>query len=478
MRRAIPILIWVVAGASLSGQHWPSFRGPNASGVADGHSTPVTWNAATGENVVWKSPIPGVAVSSPIVWGDRVFVSTAVSSDPAAGIRTGLYGDVEPVNDVSKHSWRVIALDKRTGKIVWDRTAHEGAPKTKRHPKSSQASPTPVTDGRHVVVSFGSEGLYAYDFDGKLLWTRDLGVLNAGWFYDPDYEWGVGSSPIIWKNLVIVQCDIQAHSFIAAFDLETGKEAWRTAREEIPSWATPTIFENQGRAELVTQGTKFTRGYDPKTGKELWRLAGHSEITIPTPIIGPGVVIVTNGYRGVQPIYAIKPGATGDITLKTDQTTSEFIAWSTNRGGPYIPTPIIYGDHLYVLLNNGALSAYNVKSGARVYQERLGGTGGSFSASPVAADGKIYCASEDGDVFVVKAGPTYELIAKNSIGQVVMATPAISDGLIIVRGLKDIFALGERPTPKPSGEQVIRQPSWPHSMRLPMRSPSGPGPHN
>jgi outer membrane protein assembly factor BamB len=443
-RRAITIIAWMLACGSVSGQHWPSFRGPAASGVADGSPTPVKWSAATGENILWKTPLAGVAVSSPIVWGDRIFVSTAVSSDPNVGIRTGLYGDVEPLNDQSKHAWKLIALDKRTGKVVWDRVAHEGIPKTKRHPKSSQASPTPVTDGRRVIVSFGSEGLYAYDFDGKLVWTRDLGVLNAGWFYDPDYEWGIGSSPIIWKNLVIVQCDIQKNSFIAAFDVATGEPAWRTAREEIPSWSTPAIYESNGRAELVTQATTFTRGYDPATGKELWRLAGNSEIAIPTPIVGPGLIIVTNGYRGVQPIFAIKPGATGNITLTGDQTKSDFVAWSTKHGGPYIPTPVIYGEHLYVLLNNGVLAAYDVRTGDRLYQERLG-PGGSFSASPVAADGKIYLLSEDGDVFVVKAGPKYELLATNPMGEVLMATPAISSGVIIIRGLKDVFAIGQRP---------------------------------
>ena len=450
MRRAMPILVWLIACASVSGQHWPSFRGPNASGVSDGHPTLVKWNAPSGESVLWKTPIPGVAVSSPVVWGDRVFVSTAVSSDPHATIRTGLYGDVEPSSDLSRHSWRLVALDKRTGKVLWERVAHEGVPRTKRHPKSSQASPTPVTDGRHVVVSFGSEGLYTYDVDGKLLWKRDLGVLNAGWFYDPDYEWGVGSSPIIWKSSVIVQCDIQKNSFIAAFDVATGQPLWRTPREEIPSWSTPAIYEGNGRAELVTQATNFTRGYDPSTGQELWRLAGNSEITIPTPIIGANLIIVTNGYRGVQPIYAIKPGAKGDITLKGEQTQSEFIAWSTKRGGPYIPTPLIYRDQLYVCSNNGVLSAYGVRTGQRLYQERLGGTGGSFSASPVAADGKIYLASEDGDVFVIKAGPTYELLATNSMGEALMATPAISEGLIIIRGLKDVFAIGQPTTTKPS----------------------------
>ena len=451
MRRSASVATWMVSWsvawialcAVISAQNWPSFRGPSASGVADGAPTAVKWNAATGENVLWKTPVPGVAVSSPIVWGDRVFVSTAVSSDPAAGIRTGLYGDVEPAKDVSKHAWKLVALDKRTGKVLWERVAHEGIPKTKRHPKSSQASATPVTDGRRVIVSFGSEGLYAYDVDGKLLWTRDLGVLNAGWFYDPDYEWGIGSSPIIWKNLVIVQCDIQKGSFLAAFDVATGAPVWRTTREEIPSWSTPAIYESDGHAELVTQATTFTRGYDPATGKELWRLSGNSEITIPTPIAGPGLIIVTNGYQRIQPIFAIKPGATGDITLKADQTTNPSIAWSTPRGGPYIPTPIIYGEQLYVLGINGVLAAYNVKSGERIYQTRVG-NGGSFSASPVAADGKIYVASEDGDVFVVKAGPAYELLATNVMGQVVMATPAISNGVLIVRGLKDVFAIGQK----------------------------------
>jgi outer membrane protein assembly factor BamB len=442
VRRLLPFVICILATASLSAQHWPSFRGANAAGVAEGKPTASKWNVSTGENVVWKAPVPGIAVSSPIVWGDRVFVSTAISSDPNQTLRTGLYGDVEPVSDQSKHTWRLIALDKKTGKVVWDRLVHEGIPKTKRHPKSSQASPTPVTDGRRVIVSFGSEGLFAYDFDGKQLWTQDLGTLNAGWFFDPDYEWGVGSSPIIYKDKVIVQCDIQKNSFLAAYDVATGKQAWRTNREEIPSWSTPTIFESNGRAELVTQATTFTRGYDPDTGKELWRLSGNSEIAIPTPVVGPGLVIVTNGYRGVQPIFAIKPGASGDISLKGDQTKSDFIAWSTTRGGPYIPTPVVYRDQLYVLLNNGVLAAYNVTTGQRIYQERLGGTGGSFSASPIAADGKLYLSSEDGDVFVVKAGPAYELLAKNSIGEVIMATPAVSDGLLIVRGLKNVYAIG------------------------------------
>ena len=374
------------------------------------------------------------------MWGNRVFVSTAVSSDPKQGIRTGQYGDVEPVTDASKHTWRLVALDKATGKVVWDKIAYEGMPKTKRHPKSSQASATPVTDGKHVVVSFGSEGLYAYDFNGKLLWKKDLGVLNSGWFFDPDYEWGIGSSPIIYKNMVIVQCDIQRGSFLAAFDTATGKEVWRTQREEIPSWSTPTIFEANGKAELVTQATTFTRGYDPMTGKELWKYSGNSEIAIPTPIVGPGFVLITNGYRGVQPIVAVKPGATGDITLKAPRNEER-------RSSPGARTAAArtFRRRSSTAISStssratASLAAYKVATGERIYQERLGGTGGSFSASPVAADGKIYLSSEDGDVFVVKAGPIYELLSKNPIGEVLMATPAISDGLIIFRGLKNVY---------------------------------------
>src|SRR3954470_14704558 len=231
MRRFAIVIVFVAAGPVLLGQNWPPFRRTNAAGTAGGKPTAVESNPATGENLAWKAPVDGVSVSSPIVWGNRVFVSTAIGSDPKQAIRTGQYGDVEPVADASKHTWHLIALDKATGQVVWDKIATEGIPKTKRHPKSSQASATPVTDGTHVIVSFGSEGLYGFDFNGKQLWKRDLGVLNSGWFFDPDYEWGIASSPIIYKNMVIVQCDIQRHSFIAAFDADTGKEIWRTQRD-------------------------------------------------------------------------------------------------------------------------------------------------------------------------------------------------------------------------------------------------------
>lgn len=457
LRLCVIALALFLAAAPAGAQNWPQFRGPGATGVADGHPLPEKFSTEKKENVVWRTPIPGLSVSSPIVWGNTVYVTTAISSDPNAKLRHGLYGDVEPSKDVSVHTWKVYALDKRTGKILWEQVAHTGVPRTKRHPKSSQASATPATDGKYVVAFFGSEGLYTYDTNGKLLWKKDLGALNAGWFYDPDYEWGTASSPIIWRNMVIVQCDIQENSFIAAFDIKTGKQLWRTDRDEIPSWPTPTVVEIGAKPELVTQATKFIRGYDPLTGKELWKLGPNSEVTAPTPFAAGGLIYITNGYRIIQPIYAIKPGASGDISLNGDATSNDSIAWSTKRGGPYMPTPVVYGDYLYVCNNQGVVTAYEAKTGNQVYQERLGGRGGAFTASVVAGDGKLYFTSEDGDVFVVKAGPKYELLASNKIDEVILATPAISDGLLIFRGMASLVAIGmPAPSLAPGGKAAAK----------------------
>ena len=312
------LLIVLIGGSALSAraQNWPSFRGANASGVADGKPTATSWDATKGTNILWKAPIPGLAHASPVVWGDKVFVTTAVSSKGGEYFRHGLYGDVDMDKDTSPHTWHVYAIDKRTGKIVWDRIAHQGVPRIKRHIKSTHASSTPATDGKYVVAFFGSEGLFCYDLNGKLIWKKDLGLLDAGWFYDPDYQWGTASSPIIYKNMVIVQCDVQKNSFIAAYDLKDGKQLWMTPREEIPSWWTPTIYEGPGRVELITNATRAVRAYDPMTGKELWRLVGNPEVTATTPITGHGLIFICNSYRPNQPIYAIRGGATGDISLK------------------------------------------------------------------------------------------------------------------------------------------------------------------
>lgn len=442
------MLIVLIAGVVTitHAQNWPSFRGANASGVADGKPTPTNWDGTKGTNILWKTPIPGLSHASPVVWGDKVFVTTAVSSKGAEYFRHGLYGDVDSDKDTSKHTWHVYALDKRTGKIVWDRIACEGVPKIKRHIKSTHASSTPATDGKYVIAFFGSEGLFCYDVNGKLVWKKDLGLLDAGWFYDPDYQWGTASSPIIYKNMVIVQCDVQKNSFIAAYDLKNGKQLWMTPREEIPSWGTPTIYEGPTRVELITNATRAIRSYDPMTGKELWRMTGNPEVTATTPITGHGLIFICNSYRPNQPIYAIRAGASGDISLKPDETSNQYVAWSMQRGGTYMPSPLIYGEYLYTCANQGVMACYNPKTGERLYQHRIGDKGGAYSASPVAADGKIYLSSEDGEIFVVKAGAKYELLATNPMGEVLMATPAISDGMILVRGRSNVFAIAERPS--------------------------------
>ena len=432
------------------GLPWPAFRGANASGVADGQGAVADWDVATGRNVRWKTPIPGIAVSSPIIWGDRVFLTTAVGAAADKTFRTGLYGDVKPVDDVSTHTWKIYALDRRTGAVTWERDVFTGSPKVKRHPKSSHASSTPATDGKHVVAVFGSIGLLAcYDVNGRKLWQRDIGVIDSGWFFDPTYQWGHSSSPVIYNSTVIVQADQQKGSYIAAFDLATGKPVWRTERTgEIPTWGTPTLVSGPRGDEVVTNGTKI-RGYDPRTGKLLWTLGPNSEVTVGTPVAGKDVIYVTGGYPPVRPVYAVKPGGTGDISLPKGETASTTIAWSNDREGTYIPTPLLYRDILYTLNNNGVLTAYNAGSGQRLYRARVGG-GGAFSASPVAADGRLYFANEDGDVFVAKAGPEYAELGKYSLNEVIMATPAISDGVIVIRTLGHVYGIGA-PAKTPAG---------------------------
>jgi outer membrane protein assembly factor BamB len=433
----------------LAALNWPSFRGPHASGIADGQGAPTAWDVESGDNVLWKTPIPGMANSSPIVWGNRVFVTTAISSDADDTFRTGLYGDVDSVEDLSEHTFKVYALDRKSGEIVWERTAGEAAPGAKRHMKSTQANSTPVTDGKRVCALFGTIGLLAcYDVKGKPLWTADLGVLDAGWFYDPSYQWGHASSPVIHEGLVIVQADIYKDSFIAAWKLKNGKQVWKTPREDIPSWGTPTVYRGKKRDELITNGVTI-RGYDPDTGKELWALGPNSEVTVATPVVADDLFYVTGGYAPVRPIYAIRAGGNGDLTLPEDTPSSEAVAWSHDRGGTYMPTPIVYGDILYTCANDGRLTAYHATTGERIYRQRIGG--GTYTASPIAADGKLYFTTEEGDVVVARAGPEYEELARNSMNEVCMSTPAISDGVMIVRTLKHVYGLGEQEDPASAG---------------------------
>jgi outer membrane protein assembly factor BamB len=433
--------------------NWPGFRGPAASGLADGANLPTTWDVEKGMNVQWKIPIPGLAHSSPVVWSDRVFVTTAVSADEEKPLfRHGgnASSNVDAINrstkDTGHYSWRVYALDRRTGKILWERVAHEGIPRSHRHVSQTQANSTPATDGRHLVVWFGSEGLFCYDYTGKLLWKKDLGPLRSGYIVDPSYEWNLAASPVIYKDRVILQVDLVKNSFIAAFDIKTGKEIWRTQRDEVPSWTTPLIYQGDSRTELVTAAPNFARGYDPDTGKELWRLGKHSIYSAASPIAGLGLIFVSSGSGNtIQPIYAIRPGANGNITLRDDEASSQYVAWSKIRGGAYLPSPILYDDLLYIS-SGSIVAAYRAETGDRVYQERLGRMGG-ITASPVAADGKLYFASEDGEVVVVKAGPKFERLAVNHLGDVILSSPAVAPGMLIYRTQHYVVALSEsKPT--------------------------------
>jgi outer membrane protein assembly factor BamB len=424
--------------------NWPSFRGTQAEGVAERQKLPDRWDGKTGENILWRTTIPGLAHSSPVVWGQRIFVTSAVSSDPKAGFKPGLYGDGDASQDRSTQRWMIYALDKGAGKILWERVAYEGAPREKRHIKSTYASSTPATDGRIVVAWFGSQGVYAYDVSGRFLWKADLGRLNLGAYDIPTYEWGTASSPIIWNNLVILQCDTQDDSFLLALDADTGKQVWKTERDELPSWGTPTVAQTSAGPELVTNASNYIRGYDPRTGKELWRLGRSSKITAPTPLFADDKFVIASGRAPERPIFVVRAGARGDLTLPEGKTASDDVVWSRTGRGSYMPTPLVYDGILYVLANNGLLDAYDLRTGEEVYRQRLPLVGSGFSASPVAADGKLYLSNEDGEMLVIAAGRKFEYLGANSMGELLMATPALSEGVMYVRSSQSLFAVGRK----------------------------------
>jgi outer membrane protein assembly factor BamB len=421
---------------------WPQFRGPAATGIGTG-TGPLTWNGEANKNVMWKTPLPGLGHSSPVIWGDRIFITSAV---PAAGdpaLKLGLYGDIGSVKDEGEHAFILYCIDRKSGKILWQKTAAKSQPEVKRHPKSTHANPTPATDGRYVVAFFGSEGLYTYDMNGKLIWQKDFGVLDSAYFQAPTAQWGFASSPVIHNGMLIIQADVMKDSFLAAFDLKTGKELWRTERKDVPTWGTPAIAPyTAGGAkseQIVVNGWKHIGGYDLKTGKELWKLEGGGDIPVPTPVYQDGLIVITNAHGPGRPIYAIRTDASGTLTK-----TSPAIAWSHDRAGNYMQTPLLHGGLAYFCFDNGVLSVYDLKTGERQYQQRLGTGTNGFSSSPVLAGDRLYVTNEDGHTFVIGAGRQYKLLGENELGETVMASPAVAEGVLYIRGRKHLYAIAEK----------------------------------
>ncbi len=423
--------------ASAQAEDWPGWRGPGGRGISAENGIPAQWDLS--KNVRWKVEVPGLGHSSPIVYGNRIFVTTAVSSDPKEdNWQKGFFsGERKP--DKAEIAWAVLCYDRDTGKRLWQQTAVRKLPAAARHTKNSYASQTPVTDGAYVYAFFGDQGMYCYDFSGKLIWSRDLGVFNMR------NGWGLGSSPVLYKNLVIQTCDQETgQSFIIALDKKNGKTVWKTDRDELSSWSTPYLYLDGPRAELIVNATRAIRSYEPETGKLLWECRGPAtSITVPTPTSTHGLIVVSSGFirEEVRPVTAFRPGFSGNLTLKEGEMRSDAIAWRQMAAAPYIPSPTAYGDYIFVLLDQGFIACYEAKTGKEVYGRRRIDVGANFSASPVAIEGKLYLMSEDGDVFVLKAGPEYELLAKNAVGEAIMASPAVSGGRMFVRTLKHLYCI-------------------------------------
>jgi len=421
---------------------WPSYRGYMSSGVLDNADLPDSFDPSKMVNIKWKVEVPGLGLSSPVIWDNRLFITTALSQSDKDGFKPGIYGSIEPVDDSSVHEWKVICIDKNSGKTIWEKTAYKGIPAMKRHPKSSHANSSVATDGKYVVAFFGSEGLYCYDVNGNLIWKKSFGLLKSVFFVAKSAEWEFASSPVIYNGVLIIQCDVLENSFVAAYDLKTGKELWKTERDEYPGWCTPNIYTNDGKEYIALNGYKHRGGYDLATGREIWRMSGGGDIQIPTPVAGNNLIYFNSAHGKSAPILAVSTNASGDITLKGDETSNEFVKWSIPRGGSYMHTLLLYKNHLYNVNWNGAVVCLDPLTGREIYNAKLGKTK-SFIASPVASDGKIYIVDEEGTVYILKDGDSFKMLAEIPLHDICLTAPAITDGMIFFRTQKYLIAAGK-----------------------------------
>jgi outer membrane protein assembly factor BamB len=428
------VLLSRLVGPS-SAANWPQWRGADGSGVSNEKNLPSDWNVS--KNIKWKTPIEGRGHSSPIVWNNRIFLTTAVEGEVVPGAKAikHMDGDKEFLHPDSvgadrKHTFKVVCIDRASGKVLWQSVAWEGTPYDNRHRKSSYAASTPATDGELVYAFFGTEGLYAYDFKGKLAWKAKLGNLGT-------VGMGTGTSPVLHENLVIVQCDEEngAASFIVALDKKSGKEVWRTPRKVQVSWSTPLLVRTAQRTELITSGTEAIISYDPATGKELWTHKGVESNAIPSPVANSDVAFLVAGFPA-KIAMALKLGGSGDLTGSASEV------WKYSKGTAYVPSPILYQDYLYIMTDRGILTCLDARTGEVKYEGGRIPIPATFTASPVAFDGKILLTSEDGDTFIIKAGPKHEVLGTNSVGEPVYASPAIADGRIFIRGEHNLYCIG------------------------------------
>jgi outer membrane protein assembly factor BamB len=424
-------------------RQWTAYRGNLSSGVLDNANLPETFDFLKMINIRWKTEVPGLGLSSPVIWGNKIFITSAISQADKDGFKPGIYGDITPVRDSSVHEWKVYCIDKNTGKMVWEKTVYKGIPKMKRHPKSTHANTSVATDGKYVVAFFGSEGLFCYDMNGKLVWQKNFGLLRSVFFMVKSAEWEFASSPIIYNGVLIIQCDVLENSFVAAYDVKTGKELWKTQRDEYPGWCTPNIYTNSGKTYVALNGYKNRGGYDLETGKEIWKMSGGGDIQIPTPVVGNDLIYFNSAHGRNAPIIAVKTNALGDITLKESETSNEYIKWSLPRGGSYMHTLLLYRNHLYNVNWNGAIICLDPLSGKEIYNAKLG-KAKSFIASPVASDGKIYVVDEEGTVYIIEDGNEFKLLAEIPMNDICMTAPAITDGMIIFRTQKTLVAVGKK----------------------------------